>query len=1146
MFNLFNYGAVMKKKVSLWLLFAVICSLYAYTAVAESEKVSAETNAYKLDEEKTEAYKIKEATEPSEVTKADSAEKENTEPQIITEKTEKGRIEKLLDATGNVIAEKTIEGDKITKMVLNEYYPTGELKRQITAADDKGSFYAEEYYTNGKISTQATYLNEANKIGKEKKYDNAGILRQEIPWVIPEYAKDTPAEQKKTIRQGTVITYYPSGKIAASFAVGGKGKNVFYSKYGKVIKTIDDAELLHFAKELTDKDCLGTTIRLDLESLVELYEDEGDVSYNKCGVPYRENFTYEIQDTSSNQTDRVSYDENGMIRRITPYMSGKKHGIERKYDASGNLTAEINYDKGVKEGYATGYFPTKDVAFRKRYQQGKVEGNLICYFPDGQIAAEIPYKNGLKEGEVIVKSPVEKRIQYVHGKMQNLQQNKEQRKLVSAIADLKNQEDQCLTIEDKIKEWSSGVLTNESMIKHTFDIKVPRGCEDINKFTEKKARLYCYDANGKIRAAMPQTYGKVIYITEEIYKPDGSLLYEIPYIRGKRQGWVKKYDENKKVITEIYVNEDQQAGTSRSYYPNGQVKEIMTMAEDKPRLLLAKYKEDGKPEFSLTYKNGMKSEAHISTEQKDTFLHYYNGKLDNIRESNADNPYNFIEYNLALNEYVVYQDNNPIKGGKLCPYASIDSIEANIKVIQPQEEITEPTVTQTEEVTATSPTDAVISTSQPEEVKPSKLISEPETLVAPTDIMALPEQTLPEPPVIEENEAPLIDEDVLDNMNADSISEPIKEDKLDTTFIPTKEDLRKAELASKNIGPIAKPDIEQLADVVQKEKVNTAVSPVYENTESKTEKLYYPNGNLRKTIKTKGPRTEEIKEYSKNGLLLTDTTYDKDNIVIEKYFGTGEVRRKSVKSYDDNAVMAFISREDFYDTGKPRYEIRRTPETLLFSEKIYTPNGSVKKETTQDSVLSSISKEYNEAGTLVKETQTEGLATVIKEYGAENKLQKLTVNGKDIALNLAPNSSNILKDNARLYGRNSKLLSEYKKENLHDDLVEYHANGKVKTEIIFYKSGEISVKAFTSDGNLTKFAYLAPDGKLHIEKPELRVIPSYRQRYWVDYNNPNWIENTEKYSINSVTKLNLDIVKHIMAELGIETPEVVKELYQKY
>lgn len=75
---------------------------------------------------------------------------------------------------------------------------------------------------------------------------------------------------------------------------------------------------------------------------------------------------------------------------------------------------------------------------------------------------------------------------------------------------------------------------------------------------------------------------------------------------------------------------------------------------------------------------------------------------------------------------------------------------------------------------------------------------------------------------------------------------------------------------------------------------------------------------------------------------------------------------------------------------------------------------------------------------------------------------------------------------------------------------------------------------------MEKFAYLAPDGKLHLQKPSVRTVSAYRERHWVDYNNPRWIENQDRYSVKSVARLNLDTAAYILAELDMQAPEMMK------
>lgn len=418
-----DYGAVMGKSLNLALLLTVSLPAVAYAvsaAPAEKAPATASSGIYKLDEEKAASAAVSKAAGDAGAVSpaAPIAEEKADQPKIIKEEISGGHIEKLVAPDGKVIAEKTIKDGEVVKKVLNYYHPNGQVSRKVTTLDDGKGFYAEDYYMNGRLAAQATYLNENNKIGTEKKYDNNGTLRQEIPWVLPKEDAQKPLAEQKTIRQGNIITYYPDGRIAASFPVGQEdGKTLFFNRQGRVIKEVENARVLNFAPELDAADCQDKVVKLSLEELVELYEDEGDISYNKCGLPYRENFVYEIADMRGNAVSKISYDDTGMIRRITPYVGGLKNGVEQKFDASGNLTAEINYKQGIKNGTASGFFPTKEVAFRKRYEDGKVVGRLTCYFPTGEVAAEFAYKDGKKEGTAKIYGPNAREISFAGGEI---------------------------------------------------------------------------------------------------------------------------------------------------------------------------------------------------------------------------------------------------------------------------------------------------------------------------------------------------------------------------------------------------------------------------------------------------------------------------------------------------------------------------------------------------------------------------------------------------------------------------------------------------------------------------------------------------------------------------------------------------------
>lgn len=1048
----------------------ITVSLYSNEALTQTKDVG----NFELNPEIVENFALKENLQNSETagkTSPLTAAKEENKPQFIREEIDNGYVEKILSPDGKVIAEKTVKDETVVKNILNYYTDAGTLNRRVTVNTQENNFYAEEFYPNGNLASSATFINESNKIGKERKYDYNGVLRQEIVWRLPQKDTDKPVSDQRTIRYGTITTYYPNGAKAAEFSVGKKGNNVFYDETGNIIKEITNSEILNFSRELSPLDCQKKAVQLSLDELVELYEDEGDISYNKCGLPYREVFVYEIINDKGAQKTKISYDETGQIRRITPYKNGAKDGVLQKFDSSGNLSAEITYQNGLKNGLATGYFPTRQPAFRKDYLDGKVKNTLTCYFPDGGVAAEFHYENGLKEGQARINSPVSRELTFSNGEMLNETDKEPVRELKSRLKDLEVIDEKCLNVESKKAEILIDIDARVSQAEESVKIADEEICQDFEAYEKKDGWQECYDENKTLRARYAAENNPDGYINVERYAPDGTHQANISYFNKQRQGYAQKFDTKGNIIAEVYYYQGKPSEEARSYYETGTVKEMLSETNGTDRKIITKYTPNGELEFSVSYKDGKKNQVFMTdpAKNKDIYIRFYDGALDNVRETNAGKPFNYIEYNFALGEYTVNRENELIKGGRLC------NIEPVIS--QTSEELTE----------------------------------------------------------IGEKELKDLDE---------AAQKAANEYNLKNAIIPTQAEKKQAELAAKNIGPVAKPDIEELTESVAKE----SLKPAEETTEtglSKTEKFYYPNGNLRKTIKAKSGRTQEVKEYSKSGLLLTETTYNPDSILIEKYFGSGAIRRKIKKAYDDNAVIAFISREDFYDNGAPRYEISRTPETLLFAEKVYTPKGRLKKESVQQSPLSLLIKEYDQDNNILRQTETFGINQIVKEFETDGKLKSFSLNEKNMPAEMANDSEQILRGNAKVYDK-GMLKAELKADKRQNTVVEYHPGNVVKTEIIFFNNGEISVKGYASDGTLTKFAYLAPDGKLQIQKPIVRTIPNYRERYWVDYNNPNWVENQDKYSLKSINRLYLDTAAHILAELEMDVPEIVKNLYKVY
>ena len=1160
----------MKKSLKLALFITV--SLHSIALATDSS-----SSNFKLDEDVAQNYKLKaENLEPT--PKEETILKDHTIKKV---EIEGGYIEKLISKEGLIVAEKKVIDNEIVERILNEYHPNKTIYRKIITKGDNEGFYLEEYYPNGKLSNEAVYINNNYKLGTEKKYDTNGTLRQEIPWVEIDPKMSKKAEERTSQRKGYIKTYYPNGSIAGIFSVGKKGKNIFFDIYGNIVKQINKSELLDFSKEDIMEDCSDVILKLSVEELVKLYEDEGDISYSKCGLPYRENFTNEINITSAKQNSKISFDETGMLRRMTPYFNGYKQGKEKKFDRQGNLVAEINYNEGLKDGVAIGYFPTHEIAFKKNYKEGKVVGDLTCYFPTGEEAADIHYENGLKDGVAYISAPEPQGIEFRKGKL--LQRSrKKKRNLVSKLDEIAYKDTQCLNVDNKKQSLLEEITAQSNIIKDEMSFDIPKVCSDPNSFNADKSRYICRE-NGKILASYTPEFKKSKYSIISYFYDNSLTKYEVPYNKKKRQGIARAYDENRNIIKEVIYNRDNLEDTSRTFYENGITKDLYYINNDKTQSLSNSYTKEGKLTFSLNYDENKNQYAYISKpeQNKDIHINFYEGEIDNIREVNIQNPLNYVEYNFSLNEYGVYRENKLIKAGKLCftPQSS-QSVKKQDESVEPsdntllkeetssitntKEEISKNTLSTKEETKTQKALEALDNEMQ--SLQQDKDIS---TAKTPATLSNAKEKTLSNKELQDNvKKEPLANKESAKNASSNlalppkevsltknkeniqnvvetSISKSPIEYTVENAIIPSPKEKQSLELKAQNLGPIEKPSQNDLIDVVEKESLSTSSQEQISQEESKIEKFYYPNGNIRKSIKTKGTRTEEVKEYSKTGLLMTDTIYNDNNIIIEKYYGTGEIKRKSIKNYDINPITSFVLRQDFYNSGLPRYEIKRLENSLLFSDKEYLPEGGIKIERIQTSPLSFKEIHYDSNGSKQKEIILYGNSTLIKEYDGLN-LSLLSLNNKEMPINLAQSSDKLLNDNAKIYGKGGSLLAEYKSDKKKDTLTDYYSNGKKKLEIILYTDGQIDIKSYDIKGSLEKFAYLSPSGDLHIQKPDVRVIPSYRERYWVDYNNPLWIENQDKYQITSIGYLNLEIIAYILTELKIDITELLKTIYSLY
>jgi antitoxin component YwqK of YwqJK toxin-antitoxin module len=172
------------------------------------------------------------------------------------------------------------------------------------------------------------------------------------------------------------------------------------------------------------------------------------------------------------------------------------------------------------------------------------------------------------------------------------------------------------------------------------------------------------DETGKVVQQTPYKNG-LIEGTMKAYDDLGSLLCEIPFVKGKKEGVGTIYMSNAKA-SEISFQNDHMDGPYIAYHSNGEVSMKVTYKENHMDGELSAFDENGKPLKKETYKMGKKSGP------SQTF--YPSGKL--YEEATFEN-------NIPINQSTAYHENGKpmvIKHYKDGKTLSVDVYDENGKL----------------------------------------------------------------------------------------------------------------------------------------------------------------------------------------------------------------------------------------------------------------------------------------------------------------------------------------------------------------------------------------------------------------------------------------------------------------------------------
>ena len=101
-----------------------------------------------------------------------------------------------------------------------------------------------------------------------------------------------------------------------------------------------------------------------------------------------------VRDTfNGNETIHESFHDNGRVCLVTPYVGGKKRGIEKEYNKKGTLICTTPYINGRVHGVEIDYKWGKNHK-KRTYVKGVIVGSVLEFDRKGNVVGETIYKYG--------------------------------------------------------------------------------------------------------------------------------------------------------------------------------------------------------------------------------------------------------------------------------------------------------------------------------------------------------------------------------------------------------------------------------------------------------------------------------------------------------------------------------------------------------------------------------------------------------------------------------------------------------------------------------------------------------------------------------------------------------------------------------
>jgi antitoxin component YwqK of YwqJK toxin-antitoxin module len=349
---------------------------------------------------------------------------------------------------------------------------------------------------------------------------------------------------------------------SGDYSIGKKVK-ILYDKDWKPVTAIDSADFYRVVNFKEKNISLGRVVDFYISGEKKSSFNASYIGLNLSGI-----------DSVTNNGPSVYYHKNGNKSLISNFFNDKKDGSEISYYESNRIESQTYFEEGLLQGEQINYYKSGEVEYKITYVDGLAQGEQIGYYQSGEVEFKTNWVDDLKQGEQIG--------YYQSGDVD---------------AD---------TFSGKIAKggevevcyyFENGVYKGQK----TFSIDGEKIFDNTNSLNTKE---FNYPSGFK-RSITEMKNEKENGLETGYHDYSGSLLHQLNWVDGKRQGEQIGYYESGEVEYKRNWVDNLKQGEEINYYKSGEVKYKTNWVDDLLQGEGINYYKSGEVESKITYVDGL-------------------------------------------------------------------------------------------------------------------------------------------------------------------------------------------------------------------------------------------------------------------------------------------------------------------------------------------------------------------------------------------------------------------------------------------------------------------------------------------------------------------------------------------------------------